>query len=136
MKQETKELIEGLKTWFEDFRSNATLTNYTEWAIGDGEGYADEGASNMDKIISLLDSVSEMEKTIANGGLVRDNKGNWLKSGDRVRYIKYGSDGEWHTGTVDFDVNNLCWYLDTDDDGNLHLAHYYFEVERFEKLEG
>lgn len=139
MKKETRELIEGLKNWFEDFRSNAVLTDYTKWAIGDGEGYADEGASNMDKIISLLDHVSEMEQNLATGGLVKDDNGNWLKSGERVQFKFGGSGGYyddgWHTGFVKFDSTTLGWYLEDDDGYSHYLAKDYSEVKCFEKIE-
>ena len=135
MKKETKELITGLKNWYEKFRSAVPLTFYTEWAVGDGKGYADEGASNMDKVIALLDNLEKTEACLANGGLVRDAKGNWLASGTRVKYIRHNADGDWHTGTIDFDVTNLSWYLDTDSGDYLYLAKGYYEVDTFEKLD-
>lgn len=139
MKKETKELITGLKNWYEKFRSAVPLTFYTEWAVGDGKGYADEGASNMDKVIALLDNLEKTEACLANGGLVRDAKGNWLKSGDKVRFIHHNragaNDDIWDIGIVYFGNENLCWYLNTEEGDWLYLAHDYLEVETFEKLD-
>ena len=153
MKKETKELIDGLNV---SLREVAQDNDGLHWLNCKGNGCLSDSStpyeekilkgeycgclsldpeSNYNKLMALFEKMVETEACLAKGGLVRDNKGNWLKSGDRVRYIRYRSDGEWHTGTVDFDVNNLGWYLDTDDGDCLYLAHDYFEVERFEKLE-
>ena len=85
-------------------------------------------------VCETLRKLPEMESVLAHGGLVRDGKGNWLKSGDKVKYVDRNNGV--HIGTVDFDTNNLCWYLDTDNGDCLYLAHDFFEVEHFEKLEG
>lgn len=90
----------------------------------------------MDKIISLLDHVSEIEQTLATGGLVKDDKGNWLKSGERVRYKnRHKWNNEWNTGEIRFDLSYLQWYLCDDKGDILYLGKSCEEVEEFEKIE-
>ena len=80
----------------------------------------------------ILWELPEIEQALASGGYVKDDKGNWLKSGDKVKY-KDDIDDEFHSGTVDYDQKYLCWYLMTDDEYFLHLAKDYGEVTYFEK---
>jgi len=81
----------------------------------------------------LLRKLPEMEQALASGGYVKDDKGNWLKSGDKVKYKKDIREDEFHFGTVDFDQQILFWCLTTDDGYFLHLAKDYGEIAYFEK---
>ena len=134
MKQETKKLITGLKNWYEKFRSEAPLTPYTEWAVGDGKGYADEGASNMDKVIALLDSLESLENPLKHGGFIPDRNGKPCKDGDRVKIF---ANNEETTGTVKW-ISDCGYFLicsDGDDSYNWYLdelrdcGHGWFEKE-------
>lgn len=156
MKKETKELIDGLKValretaqdndglhWL-NCKGNECLCSCTPWKdkILEGEYcgcLSNDPESNYNKLMALFEKMEETEACLANGGLVRDAKGNWLKSGDKVRFIQHNrtgaNDDTWYTGTVIFNNTNLCWYLNTEEGDWLYLAHDYLEVERFEKLE-
>lgn len=81
----------------------------------------------------LLSKLPEMEQALASGGLVKDDKGNWLKSGDKVKYKDDIRDDEFHFGTVNFDQQNLSWYLTTDNGEFPYLAKDYGEIAYFEK---
>lgn len=107
MKQETKELIDGLKDWYEKFRSETPLTPYTEWAVGDGKGYADEGASNMDKVIALLDSLENLENQLKHGGFIPDRNGKPCKDGDRIKICLNGRRQD------EIVYGTLCWNYET-----------------------
>lgn len=154
MKQETKELIDGLKISLKELAHDYDglhwlnckggdcifLNTHIPWEElilkGEYNGCLSvDPESNYNKLMALFDRMEEMERTLATGGLVKDNKGNWLASGTRVKYIQHNADGDWHTGTVDFDVTNLCWYLNTDSGDCLYLAKDYYEVDTFEKFD-
>ena len=130
MKKETLELIEELKDWYRTYRSVSSVPDWATSTVDDKDysSWADEGASRMDKIISLLDKLKDVESTLATGGLVRDNAGNWLKHGDKISYRK---DGETHKGTLYFDTDNLCWFCLTEQDDWLYLGNNYYEIEWF-----
>lgn len=81
----------------------------------------------------LLRKLPEMEQALASGGLVKDDKGNWLKNGDKVKYKEDIRDDEFHFGTVNFDQQNLSWYLTTDNGEFPYLAKDYGEIAYFEK---
>jgi len=81
----------------------------------------------------LLRKLPEMEQALASGGYVKDDKGNWLKDGDKVKYKDDLLDNEFHFGTVNFDQQNLCWFLTTDVGYFLHLAKDYGEITYIEK---
>ena len=129
MKQETKELIEGLKDWYEKFRSNIPLTHYTQWAVGDGEGYADEGASNMDKIIVLLDSLESLENQLKHGGFIPDRNGKPCKDGDKIKIARFN--GTVEHGKLEFDDYKDCYKFMLVVNDNEAL--YFDEVESWEK---
>ena len=152
MKKETKELIDGLNVALREVaqeydglhwlncKGNECLCVHTPWEdkILKGEYFeclSNDPESNYNKLMALFEKMEETEACLANGGLVKDAKGNWLASGTRVKYIQHNADGDWHTGTVDFDVTNLCWYLNTDSGDYLYLAKDYCEVDNFEKME-
>lgn len=153
MKKETKELIDGLNVFL---REVAQDNDGLHWLNCKGNGCLSDSStpyeekilkgeycgclsldpeSNYNKLMALFKRMEETEMALANGGLVRDAKGNWLASGTRVKYIQHNADGDWHTGTVDFDVTNLCWYLNTDSGDYLYLAKGYYEVDTFEKFD-
>ncbi|MBR6154733.1 MAG: hypothetical protein IKQ43_09905 [Treponema sp.] len=116
MKQETKELITGLKNWYEKFRSEAPLTPYTEWAVGDGDGYADEGASNMDKVITLLDSLEGLENQLKHGGFIPDRNGKPCKDGDKIEICLDGlRSGEIVSGQLRWDDKHYLFLCEGDD---------------------
>jgi hypothetical protein len=123
MKKETRELMSWAKEQFEIM----TERNFS-WKTWDTN-------ENCERMIEFLNKLQETEACLAKGGLVRDGKGNWLASGTRVKYIQHNADGDWHTGTVDFDITNLCWYLNTDSGDYLYLAKDYYEVDTFEKFD-
>lgn len=153
MKKETKELIDGLNVFLREVaqdndglhwlncKGNGCLCDSSspyEEMILKGEYFESlslDPESNYNKLMALFKRMEETEMALANGGLVRDDKGNWLASGTRVKYIQHNKDGDWHTGTIDFDTANLCWYLDTDSGDCLYLAKDYYEVDTFEKFD-
>ena len=153
MKKETKELIEGLKV---ALKETAQDNDGLHWLNCKGNGCLSDSStpyeekilkgeycgclsldpeSNYYKLMALFKRMEEAEVAFAHGGLVRDDKGNWLTSGTRVKYIQHNADGDWHTGTVNFDVTELYWYLDTDSGDCLYLAKDYYEVDTFEKFD-
>ena len=123
MKKETKELISWAKEQLE-IMQDCEFSWKTQ-----------STKENCKRMIELLNKLEETEMALANGGLVRDDKGNWLASGTRVKYIRHNADGDWHTGTVYFGNENLCWYLNTEEGDWLYLAPDYLEVDTFEKLD-
>jgi len=156
MKKETKELIEGLKV---ALRETAQDNDGLHWLNCKGNGCLSDSStpyeekilkgeyfeslsldpeSNYNKLMALFEKMEETEACLANGGLVRDAKGNWLKSGDKVRFIQHNragaNDDIWDIGIVYFGNENLCWYLNTEEGDWLYLAHDYLEVETFEKF--
>ena len=156
MKKETKELVEGLKVTLKETaqdndglhwlncKGNDCLHSNIPWEekILKSEYcgcLSVDSESNYNKVMALFEKMEEMEKNLANGGLVKDSKGNWLKSGDKVRFIHHNrtgaNDDTWYTGTVYFGNENLCWYLNTEEGDWLYLAHDYLEVDTFEKFD-
>lgn len=129
MKQETKELIDGLKNWYEKFRSEAPLTPFTEWAVGDGDGYADEGASNMDKVIAILDSLERFENQLTHGGFIPDRNGKSCKDGDKIKITRF--DGTVEHGKLEFDDYKDCYKFMLM--VNENEALYFDEVKSWEK---
>lgn len=148
MKKETKELIDGLNV---SLREVAQDNDGLHWLNCKGNGCLSDSStpyeekilkgeyfeslsldpeSNYNKLMALFEKMEETETCLANGGLVKDAKGNWLKDGDRVRYKR---NDEWTTGAVVFDKECLEWIL-VDDNGDIFkLATEYGEVECFEK---
>ena len=154
MKKETKELIDGLNV---ALRETAQDNDGLHWlnckgneCLSGGNAHWTEKIlkgeycgclsldpeSNYNQLMALFKRMEETEVALANGGLVKDGKGNWLASGTKVRY-KSGSDrgAEWHFGSIHFDPDNWNWYL-ADDMGDFpYLAKDYGEVLYFEKEE-
>lgn len=150
MKQETKDLIEGLKITLKETiqdndglhwlncRGNICFEEKTDWRgrILPGEycGCVSlNKESNYNKILEMLDRLEEVEETLATGGLVKDNSGNWLKSGDDVIYRR--NNDPYHkeySGILFYDVSSLAWVLqDTDTNEILNLGKAYDEVASF-----
>ena len=115
MKQETKDAINRVLEVLEN--SGIKFTDFLK---------------DIRVVSDILKKLPEMEQALASGGLVKDDKGNWLKNGDKVKYRDKRND-ELHIGTVDFDQVNLSWYLITDDGDFPFLARDYGMITYFEK---
>lgn len=67
-------------------------------------------------IKNILLKLPEMEGTLANGGLIRDDQGNWCCSGTPVKVWDMAGREFWSVGRVVFDPWNMSWMLKVDDD--------------------
>lgn len=78
-------------------------------------------------IKGLLLQLPEMEKALANGGLIRDDNGKWIKDGDRIRVDGY-------TAKASFSLDSLSWLAHVDGGWSVYLGRDFYEISRLEKL--
>lgn len=102
----------------------------TTWAINRFVKFMDEVSGDLPEwptIKGLLLQLPEMEKTLANGGLIRDDNGKWIKDGDRIRV-----DGQMAKAC--FSLDSLSWLAQSDGGWSVYLGRDYYEISRLEKL--
>lgn len=128
MKQETITAIDLVKNHLKSWRDDVAC---------DGDK---EGDAMITTVIDILDSLPELEEQLAYGGLVKDVDGNWLKHGDRIKFIHrikkdgYGNEKELLYGYLAFSSFELAWYaVDDKQDVWYKLGCEFEEVEAFYK---